>query len=242
MRLKKRIVFKLKLELNRIKSRKRTKYFCIGRNKTGTTSIAKAFQELGFVVGNQRTAELLMDDYFKGDFDCITKYCKTAEVIKGQPVFPEVFQDVPFSMANTYKIMDKAYPNSKFILTIRNNAEEWYNSLTKFHAKCFGNGGAVPTWDDLKKADYVYEGWMYNQVTKQYNLTESEEPYIKEKLMAHYERHNHDVMDYFKDRPQDLLIINLADKKSYARFCDFVGVDSKNDTFPWENKTDNIVL
>ena len=46
----------------------RQKIFGIGRNKTGTTSLKAAMNELGFVVGRQRTAEKLIFDWAKRDF------------------------------------------------------------------------------------------------------------------------------------------------------------------------------
>jgi hypothetical protein len=122
----------------------------------------KAFEELGFVVGYQREAELLMEDYFEEDYERIIKYCKKAEV----------FQDVPFSFPDTYKILDKEFPNSKFILTVRDSSDQWYTSITKFHAKLFGNGN-IPTWEDLKNAEYIYKGWIYNNFINNYGLTES---------------------------------------------------------------------
>ena len=39
----------------RIESYGKVKYFCIGRNKTGTTSLKAAFEMLSYPVGNQRT-------------------------------------------------------------------------------------------------------------------------------------------------------------------------------------------
>ncbi|MBI3882938.1 MAG: hypothetical protein HY305_01625, partial [Sphingobacteriales bacterium] len=106
------------------------KIFCIGRNKTGTTSIEKAFIDFGYTVGNQRQAELLLSNYIKNDFDSIVSYSKSAQV----------FQDSPFSYPETYMHLDKAFPNSKFILSVRDSSEQWYNSITSFHAKLFGNG------------------------------------------------------------------------------------------------------
>lgn len=70
----------------------KVKFFCIGRNKTGTTSLKSAFEDLGYPVGNQRKAEILTGKYyFEGNFQPIVDYCKTAQV----------FQDVPFSYPNT---------------------------------------------------------------------------------------------------------------------------------------------
>jgi hypothetical protein len=219
----------IKSKFIQIRIKNNTKYFCIGRNKTGTTSMHKAFEELGFVVGYQKEAELLIEDYFKNDYKRIIKYCKKAEV----------FQDVPFSMKDTYKTLDKEFPNSKFILTIRDNSDQWYNSLTKFHTKLFGNGN-IPTWEDLKNAEYIYKGWIYNNFINNYGLTEMDNPYDKDILITHYEKHNQDIINYFKGRPDDLLIINLSEKDTYLKFCNFIGVVPKRKTFPWENKTDEI--
>lgn len=84
----------------RCRSVNKVKYFCIGRNKTGTTSLKRAFEDLGYPVGNQRKAEILTSQYyFDGNFEPIINYCKTAQI----------FQDVPFSYPEIYKHLDKAY-------------------------------------------------------------------------------------------------------------------------------------
>jgi len=204
---------RLIIDKQRVKGK--VKYFCIGRNKTGTTSLKRAFEDLGFTVGDQRKAEILYGKhYFKGNFQPIIDYCKTAQV----------FQDVPFSHPETYKHLDKAYPGSNFILTLRDNPEQWYRSITRFHAKLFGREGKVPTAKDLKEAQYVWPGFMYNVV--RVHGTPDEEPYNKEILIAHYQKYNRDVLNYFKDRSDDLLVINVAEKGAYQKFIDFLGVDS----------------
>lgn len=209
-----------------LRARNKTKYFCIGRNKTGTTSLKKAFEQLGFPVGDQRKAENLHHRYyFKGYFAPIIKYCRSAQV----------FQDVPFSCPETFRYLDIAYPGSKFILTIRDDAEQWYQSITRFHAKKFGKNGKIPTVEDLKNAVYIKKGMPYNTV--RLHGTPDDDPYNHDIMIAHYERHNREVMDYFKDRPEDLLILNVAEADSYQRFIEFIGVESSFDSFPWENRT-----
>lgn len=200
------------------------KYFCIGRNKTGTTSLKKAFEDLGFPVGDQVAAERIADRfYFKGNFEPIVEYCRTAQV----------FQDVPFSWRDTFKHLDRAYPDSKFILTVRNNADQWYQSLTRYHAKSFGTE-SIPTADDLRAAKYVSRGFMYKAV-KLYGAPD-DDIYNKTILINHYNRHNELVLEYFRDRPNDLLVINLSETDSYRRFVDFIDVESPYSAFPWENK------
>lgn len=212
--------------LNQRKAAGKVKYFCIGRNKTGTTSLKQAFEDLGFPVGNQRKAEILASKYyFEGNFKPIIDYCKTAQI----------FQDVPFSYPDTYKYLDQAYPGSKFILSVRDDAEQWYQSITRFHAKKFGKNGCIPTTDDLKNATYIRQGFMYNVV--RLHGTPDDDPYNKEIMIAHYERHNNDVIAYFKNRPDDLLVINLSDKSAYQQFVHFLGIDSPYDDFPWKNRT-----
>ena len=204
----------------------KVKYFCVGRNKTGTTSLKSAFEALDYPVGNQRKAEVLTGKhYFEGNFQPIVDYCKSAQV----------FQDVPFSYPKTYKHLDKAYPGSKFILTVRDSPEQWYSSITRFHAKMFGKDGRTPTVEDLKAAQYVWLGFMYNVV--RVHGTTDEDPYNKETMIAHYDQYNREVMAYFKDRPEDLLVINVAEQGAYQKFVKFLGVDSPFDDFPWENRT-----
>lgn len=204
------------------------KIFCIGQNKTGTTSLKKTFEDLGFVVGNQRKAEQLLPAYKNKDFSSIIAYCKTGRV----------FQDFPFSFAETYRHLDKAYPNSKFILSVRNNPEQWYKSLTKFHSKNNVNG-TLPNKQDLQNSEYVWKGWMWEIMRLNYDTPE-DDLYNKEILMKRYIDYNAAVIDYFKERPNDLLVINLAEEGAYQKFCKFLNLKTNRTDFPWENKTSNI--
>lgn len=216
--------FFFRIQRNKLLAKNKTKYFCIGRNKTGTTSIKKAFEDLGYRVGDQRSAELLSDKYyFKGNFAPIVAYCKSAQV----------FQDAPFSWSETFKHLDHAYPGSKFILTIRDDAS-WYQSITQFHAKKFGNG-QIPTAVDLQAAKYVSKGFIYRAV--KLHGAPDEDIYNKKILIDHFNRYNQTVRNYFNERPNDLLVINLSEKSSYSKFIRFLDIDSPYFDFPWENKT-----
>lgn len=136
---------RLKNFLNLVRTQihpKDCKVFGIGRNKTGTTSLKMAMMQLGYVVRNQRTAELFLDDWAERDFRRLINYCKTAQF----------FQDVPFSLPCTYKALDEHFKGSKFILPVRNSPEEWYESLVRVHSKLWGKNGRVPTKEDLQNA------------------------------------------------------------------------------------------
>ncbi len=62
---------------------------------------------------------------------------------------------------------------------------------------------------------------MYNTI-KAHGTTD-QDPYNKEIMMSHYNKHNRDVIEYFKNRPNDLIVINLSVEGSYQKFSKFIG-------------------
>lgn len=234
MRVMKGLIFKTRLIYAYMRSifgffrvRGRQKIFVVGRNKTGTTSVRKAFEDLGYVVGEQLISDYLFDSYlFSGNYSKLIRFINTAEV----------FQDVPFSLCEFLPIIDKRFPGSKFILTVRDNDEQWYKSLTRFHSKRYGENGNLPTFDELeRKQKYVGSGLNINVI--KVHGTPREDPYNKEIMCSHYNRHNSYVINYFKRRPGDLLVLNLSNEGAYEKFIKFLGVESEAKHFPWENKT-----
>ncbi|MEL7145979.1 MAG: sulfotransferase [Bacteroidota bacterium] len=206
--------------------RKRPKVFCIGRNKTGTTSMGKLLRSLGYKVAPQEEAELMIEDWYKGDFSNIIRFTKR----KGQ-----AFQDLPYSLPNTYKILDEAFPNSKFILTVRDSSEVWYTSLTSFHAKVFGNG-KLPTKEDLMNSTYRRKGFAW-QVNRYLHTTPEDDLYHKETLISEYETYNQSVIEYFNNQPNKLLVINLKQEDAAQKIATFLGLEDATVQMPWENKT-----
>lgn len=207
------------------------KIFCIGFNKTGTTSIKQAFIDLGFRVGDQRTAELMIRSYSQGDYGPLIDYCRGAQV----------FQDIPFSRPDVYKVLDAAFPGSKFILTVRDSPEVWFRSLLNFHSRIFGRG-KTPTAEDLQNAEYVWKGWAWECMSNLPLTDPDNYPYDPKDHIRRYTKHNEDVRSYFKERPMDLLKINLKDKDAWGRFCTFIGIEPPPGDFPWENKTEDIPI
>ncbi|RMA57964.1 sulfotransferase [Ulvibacter antarcticus] len=202
------------------------KIFCIGLNKTGTTTIEKFLFDNTYKLGNQEEAEHLVEDWFKRDFKSLITYCKKYEA----------FQDAPFSLPYTFIILEQYFPNAKFILTVRDSPDQWYNSLTKFHSKLWSNGIDAPTIEDLKNAEYLYKGYAYDVNRALFNTPEND-PYNKKILIEYYKDHNSIVKEYFRSQPNKLLVINVSNKNDYFKLCDFLGKPAVNDNFAWENKT-----
>ncbi|MCB0732344.1 MAG: hypothetical protein KDC88_15070 [Ignavibacteriae bacterium] len=195
-------------------------------NKTGTTSMEALFHALNIPVGPQRPAELLISDYANNEFKRIIKFVRFNGV---------AFQDIPFSLPKTYEVLDKAFPNSKFILTIRDSDETWYNSLISFNGKLFANG-KIPTKENLQNAKYIYKGWMW-QANRIIFKTPENDIYKKDVLIKQYNDYNNSVLEYFKNKPSKLLVVNVSQKDAAKQICQFLGTKKRLETMPWENKT-----
>lgn len=204
---------------------KKQKVFCIGMNKTGTTSLEAALKILGFKMGVQEKAELFLDDWAKRDFRRIIKYCKTADA----------FQDIPFSLDYTYQILDHMFPKSRFILTERNNADEWFESLLRHHTNIVGKN-RIPTPEDLKGFSYRYKGWLW--LYHKYVFDADEKTLFDKKLyLQAYHKHNVQVLDYFKYHPGKLLVLNPSEPSAMELLCDFLEIKYRGQSFPHLNKS-----
>ncbi|MDR9409546.1 MAG: sulfotransferase [Balneolaceae bacterium] len=135
----------------RILRRPKKKVFIIGFHKTGTSSMGKAFQILGYrVCGN-----------LKEGFD-FKKQDKPAEKYifsKAKTLLPrfDCFQDTPWFMF--YKELYEVHPNAYFILTVRPE-ENWIQSVVNH----FGNRDNSP-----------YHEWIYGHADPRTN----EETYLQ---------------------------------------------------------------
>jgi len=198
------------------------KIFCIGLNKTGTTSLGSFFEKNSFKVANQNEGELLLKSYLARDFNSIIGYVKKSK--------SSVFQDVPFSLPFTFPHLDLAFPNSKFILTIRNSDDDWYQSILKFHSD-FYNNEKKPTYESLENSKYVYKGWSAKVMLDVF-IENKENMYDKEEFKKVYNTYNKSVIDYFKNKPDKLIVINLSLKNDFERLCSYLKISTNENCFP----------
>ena len=120
----------------------------------------------------------------------------------------EAFQDVPW--AALYKELDAAFPGSKFILTIRDESK-WIKSAVRH----FGS------------RDILLHRWLYGNGMAAGN----EELYLER-----YRRHNAEILQYFKNRPDDFLLLSLENGDGWNKLCAFLGVPLPSVKFPYANK------
>ncbi len=202
-----------------------SKVFCIGRNKTGTTSLDAALRALGFRMGEQAQGEVLLEDWAQRRFGKIVELCRSADA----------FQDIPFSLPYTYQALDQAFPNSKFILSVRSTPEQWFGSVTRFHTGLIGKG-RLPNADDLRAYAYRATGWLWRNQELVYGIN-ADTLYDEAIYKAHYLSHNQQVQDYFKYRPADLLVLDLSNGDAMARLCAFLGFSDCAMAMPHLNRS-----
>lgn len=122
----------------------------------------------------------------------------------------DAFEDNPWPIL--YRELDARFPGSKFILT-RRPAENWIRSQVK----------------DFATTETPMRRWIYGEDA---GCPEgNEDTYI-----ARYERHNREVLDYFKGRPDDLLVVDFPNDDGWSRICPFLNVAIPEEPFPHANK------
>lgn len=201
------------------------KIFCIGYNKTGTTSLERLMNNNNINSAQQKPFEYNLESYFYDNYSTFVK------MIKNDYYEYSFFKDVPFSLPNFYKVLDKEFENAKFILTVRDTKDEWYISLIRFYKKIFLN------FYNPKSIDaYVYEGVIFKILTQVYGAPK-EDPYNEKILKNSYLNHILEVKKYFKDR-DNLLVINLKEDNLIEKIENFLGTEFKNKNIPHLNKSE----
>jgi hypothetical protein len=161
--------------------------FCIGFSKTGTTSLDKALSVLGYRPIHWPHAHIKPKEGW-------LKY------IKKSPY--DAFSDAPIYFSGFFKEIDKEFPNSKFILTVRDP-----KSLVKSWENYFSNA----PW-----------------------TVDSEEE--KNNIIKEYTDHKKDVLEYFKDKPSQLLVFDVINGDGWEKLCKFLDKPIPNTPFPYKRK------
>lgn len=124
------------------------------------------------------------------------------------------FEDWPWLLL--YKELDEAFPGSLFILTRRDTAA-WLRSYRNMLTQ---QGEATEEDNRIRRILYRLP---FPQVSA-------------EQLIDRYERHNAEVTAYFRNRPQDLLVVNWEQGDGWPELCGFLGKPIPSVPFPHANR------
>ena len=192
------------------------KIFNIGFHKTGTTSLGQFMREYNYRVLHNTAYSMerlhlgSQDEYGEEDGKAVDIASLVDPVLLDRLVQEfDFFSDNPWPLL--YRYLDESYPGSRFILT-RRNVDAWINSLLTYV-------GTEITL--MRKLIYGY-GNPRNHITRYRKV------YIK---------HNNDVIEYFRNR-DDLLVIDIEsdDLLIAASLRKFLGLEIRDVEFPTANK------
>ncbi len=188
------------------------KYLGVGLSKTGTTSLHEALKLLGFKSLHwepQRLADVTLGRTVNPDFrrydDC------------------DAISDLPH--AYFYREIGQAYPDLKYILTIRDE-DGWYRSMCK-HYRLLGR---YLWWWDRRRAAAVQQ-MVYGSGTYPSKKGFRELPaFLYKKRFRDW---NDDVMRTIP--PDRLLVIDICRGDGWEKLCPFVGKEIPEIPFPHAN-------
>ena len=166
--------------------------YCIGLSRTGTTSFSDFMKLVGYN---------------------IIHYPNETQLFGG---FGDGASDIP--AAYHYKKLDKIFPNSKFVYTVREN---WVEEVESYFLRKKGRVNQGKDQLDLRKNVYGSVDWdrkLYGEA---------------------YERHDADVREYFKNRPDDFLVVDIVGGDSTIPLKKFLGIQSDIVEYPKSNARKN---
>lgn len=126
----------------------------------------------------------------------------------------DAFADI--SSAFFYRDFDREFPGSRFVLTVRDPAG-WARSLRAYWAR----KRCLPFSGRARMRRSVYGSVTYNGG-----------------LVDVFRRWNQGVVEYFRDRPKDLLVMDICADEGWEKLCPFVGHAVPEDPFPHLNAAD----
>lgn len=182
------------------------KVFCIGLNKTGTRSLHNALRVLG-LTSLHWGGDVLDRAAARGPEIRLAVERALAE---GRPLLDDLEEADAYSdilaLSTNFDVLDRQYPGSKFILTVR-PIDDWLDSRRR-HVEAnrsrAASGAYVGTFLEVD-----LPGWR-----------------------AEMEGHTARVRAYFADRPDDLLVIDIAAGEGWDRLCPFLGLPVPDAPFP----------
>ena len=178
------------------------KIFCIGLQKTGTTSLKKALRTLGYKVATARVdlVEALKNERLDELLPIVQEY--------------DALQDTPWYLY--YKFFDREFPGSKFIVTQR-PLDGWLRSM-------HNHFNYVRKPQVLAMQQFIYG---------------AKKPKDNERIhIEFYGKHYREIKDYFKDRQNDVLYIDISKGFGWDEICPFLGKSVPKQDFPHFNKGD----
>jgi sulfotransferase family protein/glycosyl transferase family 7 (putative galactosyltransferase) len=185
-----------------------SRIFGIGMHKTATTSLHAAFKILGLDSAHWKSVA-----WAKRCWDEMNEWGKSSTLEKYY-----CLSDLPFTLL--YPELDVAYPGSKFVLTVRSE-ENWIESVRRHWSR---ENAFRDTWNKEAGFSRAIHAAVYGQFE-----------FNREIFLSRYRQHNAEVKEYFKNRPDDLLVMDMDEGKAgWLELCGFLRLPLPSVPYPIE--------
>lgn len=181
------------------------KIFGIGLSRTGTKSLTSALETLDFNIAH---------------YPCDRKTYKELTIGKYNLSILENYDGITdITVAPFFPHLDRLYPGSKFIFTLREK-ETWLKSMENH----FGKNPLPKVLPDLlfeRKIRRFLRAAVYGTYT-----------FDRERMAYVYDSHLKNVREYFKEKEKQLLEINITNGEGWEKLCPFLEKAVPPDPFP----------
>ncbi len=182
-----------------------TRIFGIGMHRTATTSLHLALETLGFNSAHWPSAH-----WAKAIWREMNQTGKSPTLERSYAL-----SDLPLPLM--FRKLDNVYKGSKFILTVRDE-NKWLESVRKHWNPEHNQFRAA--WDTDPFSHRVHE------------LLYGRRDFDADVFLARYRRHNAEVLEHFKDRPGDLLVMDMEKNHGFNELCAFLDVPVPDKPYP----------
>jgi hypothetical protein len=187
------------------------KIFGIGMHKTATTSLHHALEILGFDSWHWSSAHAAKSIWREMNNDGTSPTVDKYDALS----------DLPIPLL--YRQLDKAYPGSKFILTTRDEMF-WADSVMRH----FSNRNPFrEAWSKDPFSNRIHQA-LYGR-----------QDFDARVFIDRYRRHNQEVRHYFRDRPDDLLVMEMGlegcHPAGWEALCKFIDASRPMMNYPSAN-------
>jgi Sulfotransferase domain/N-terminal domain of galactosyltransferase len=185
-----------------------TRIFGIGMHKTATTSLHHAFETLGY------------DSWHWSSAHAAKSIWREMNLRGRSDVIDAHHAACDLPMPPLFRQLDAGYPGSKFVLTIRDE-QKWIETVRRHFDPKFNRWRA---------------GWNQDPFSNRvHSLLYGQPDFDADIFLARYRRHNREVIEHFRDRPGDLLVMNMDAGAGWAELCGFLNAPVPADPYPFAN-------
>jgi len=122
--------------------------------------------------------------------------------------------------ARFYRELDDWFPGSRFILTVR-DPQTWLNSCERHFPELRPGRWPHGVAKVLRLREEMYGARCFD----------------RERFLDAYRRHREGVEQHFRQRPNDLLVLDITASEGWRALCAFLGLPEPLRPFPWANRT-----